>query len=113
MPPFVGTLVIVVPVPLEPLDAVHENVVPATQEVSNIFTLVPLQTDSDVGFALTTGIGLMVTVFAVNPETIFPQASTIVGAGTLNAVTLPQVEGQLGIVNVNVADAILLHVEVL
>jgi hypothetical protein len=77
-----------------------------------MFTFVPLHILSEVGFGVTTGTGSIVTVVPLSPETVFPQASVIVGAGT-SKVPPEQVEGQLGMVSANVSSPKSVQVDVL
>jgi hypothetical protein len=98
---------IVLPDPLEPSEPVHENVVPITHDVKEKSNGEPLQASCESGVATTVGTGLTVINWSVSPVTDVPQASVIVGGGTVNKVDVQDVNGQLGIVNVIVAEPVL------
>ena len=89
------------PEPLVLLLAVQVILLPAMHDERLIFTGSPLQTVSDDGLAVITGVGFMVIDLAAN-KAVFPQASVITGAGTVSGCVTPQVAGHPGMVRVAV-----------
>src|SRR5947209_4522954 len=97
------------PLPLVPLDPVQLIIEPAMHEVRIMFIVLPEQIESVACEAVTMGTLLMVTVFDKRPLTVCPQASVIVGAGTVNEALAPHVVGHKGLVTVKEAVPVLVH----
>ena len=96
-PVFVSDWLITAPVP--PVEFPLQLIVlPGMQEVNAVLNVSPEHIVIVSGIAVTSGTCVIVIVLLTRPVTLFPQASVMVGGGTVIAVVVSQVTGQLGMV---------------
>ena len=86
------------PVELFPLQEIDAE---GWQELKPLLKEVPEQVVIVLKSAVTSGVGFIVMFLDDKPVTTLPQASVTVGGGTFNTVTVSQMVGQPGIVNVS------------